>query len=127
MTFEDELATIVLDEAFELHRLLGPGLLESVYEECLFQMLRYKVVMIERQKPIPVRFQGQKLSIGFRCDLMIDKKLIVEIKSVESLRDVHSATLLTYLKLTNVRLGLLINFNTALLRHGIKRVVQNLY
>jgi GxxExxY protein len=123
---ENELAKLVIDQAFELHDILGPGLLESVYEECLVHLLKDKVNLIERQKPIPVKFQGVRMNIGFRCDLILDKQLIVELKSVEYLQDVHTATLLTYLRLTNIKLGLLLNFNTALLRYGIKRVVNGL-
>ena len=126
MKSENELAAIVVNEAYNLHKKLGPGLLESVYEACLVQLLKSKVELIQRQKPIPVIFEGIKLPVGFRCDLIIDKKLIIELKAVEFLHDLHFTTLLTYLKLTNIKLGLILNFNTELMKDGIRRVVNGL-
>jgi GxxExxY protein len=123
---ENELSKIVVDCAFKVHNSLGPGLLESSYEECLFYKLNKTGLKIEKQKSLPLIYEEVKLEIGYRIDLMIENKLIVEIKSVESLNEVHFAQLLTYLKLTNCKLGLLINFNVALIKNGIKRIVNNL-
>lgn len=123
---ENELSKIVVDCAFKVHNSLGPGLLESSYEECLFYELNKTGLKIEKQKSLPLIYEEVKLEIGYRIDLMIENKLIVEIKSVESLNEVHIAQLLTYLKLTNCKLGLLINFNVALIKNGIKRIANNL-
>ncbi len=123
---ENELSSVIIGEAIHLHKRLGPGLLESVYEECLYFRLIQRNVFVERQKPIPLIFEDVKLECGFRCDLLIEKKLIIEIKAVESLNDIHLAQVLTYLKLTNIKLGLLINFNTVILKNGVRRVVNNL-
>lgn len=123
---ENELSAIVIGEAIKVHQQLGPGLLESVYEECLMYKLLQTTLCVERQKPIPLIFEEVKLECGFRCDLIIERKLIVEIKAIETLNDIHTAQILTYLKLTNIKLGLLINFNVVRLKEGIKRVVNNL-
>lgn len=123
---ENELSKIVVDCAFKVHNSLGPGLLESSYEECLFYELNKTGLKIEKQKSLPLIYEEVKLEIGYRIDLMIENKLIVEIKSVESLNEVHIAQLLAYLKLTNCKLGLLINFNVALIKNGIKRIANNL-
>ena len=123
---ENELSSVIIGEAIHLHKRLGPGLLESDYEECLYFRLIQRNVFVERQKPIPLIFEDVKLECGFRCDLLIEKKLIIEIKAVESLNDIHLAQVLTYLKLTNIKLGLLINFNTVILKNGVRRVVNNL-
>lgn len=105
---------------------MGPGLFESVYEEVLCHELGKEGLLFERQKSIPVVWEGIKLDQGFRADIIIDKKLILEIKSVEKIAKVHHKQLLTYLKLTNIKLGLLINFNESLIKNGIQRVVNNL-
>lgn len=123
---ENELSKIVVNCAYKVHKSLGPGLLESAYEECLFYELNKTGMKIEKQKALPLIYEEVKLEIGYRIDLIIENKLIVEIKSVESLNDVHFAQLLTYLKLTDSRLGLLINFNVALIKNGIKRIANNL-
>lgn len=124
---ENELATIVLDISFEIHRTLGPGLFESVYEEILFRELVEKYELhVERQKTIPVYWKGDKIDFGFRPDLIIENTLIVEIKSIEQLAKVHYKQLQTYLKLTEMRLGLLLNFNEDLLMNGIKRIANRL-
>jgi GxxExxY protein len=123
---ESELSKIVVNCAYKVHKSLGPGLLESVYEECLFYELNKTGLKIEKQKALPLIYEEVKLEIGYRIDLIIENKLIVEIKSVETLNDVHFAQLLTYLKLTNSKLGLLINFNVALIKNGIKRIANNL-
>lgn len=123
---ENELSNIIIGEAIAVHKVLGPGLLESVYEECLCYKLIHKGIQIQRQKPIPLIFEGIKMECGFRCDIMVEDKLIIEIKAVEALNDLHLAQVLTYLRLTDKRLGLLINFNTIILKNGLKRVVNNL-
>ncbi|MFY7743278.1 MAG: GxxExxY protein [Flavobacterium sp.] len=123
---ENELSKIVVNCAYKVHKSLGPGLLESAYEECLFYELNKTGLKIEKQKALPLVYEEVKLEIGYQIDLIIENKLIVEIKSVETLNDVHFAQLLTYLKLTNSKLGLLINFNVALIKNGIKRIANNL-
>ena len=123
---ENELSSIVIGEAIKVHSQLGPGLLESVYHECLFYKLLKTGMIIERQKPIPLIFEEVRLECGFRCDILVENKLIIEIKAVEALNDIHLAQVLTYLKLTNVKLGLLMNFNVLKLKDGIKRIVNNL-
>ncbi len=123
---ENEIATYVVNSAFKVHKTLGPGLLESAYEACLFYELSESGLYVEKQKPLPVIYQEIELDIGYRVDLMIENKVIVEIKSVSALTDVHLAQILTYLKLSNCKLGFLINFNVTLLKDGIKRVVNNL-
>jgi GxxExxY protein len=123
---ENELSRIVLGQAIIVHRAMGPGLLESVYETCLCHRLGNTGLMIERQKPIPLVFEEVKMECGFRCDVVVENKLIIEIKSVEGLNEVHFAQVLTYLKLTRIKLGLLLNFNVLQLKDGLKRVVNNL-
>ena len=123
---ENETACTIVDCALRVHRALGPGLLESAYEECLFFKLTRVGLFVEKQKPLPLIFEEVRLEIGYRVDLLVDQKVIVEVKSVEALTDVHLAQVLTYLKLSGCRLGLLINFNVALIKDGIKRVVNKL-
>lgn len=123
---ENELSKIVIGEAIKVHQQLGPGLLESVYEECLSYKLITAGLAIERQKPIPLVFEGVKMECGFRCDILVEGKLIIEVKAVEALNDIHLAQMLTYLKLTNVRLGLLMNFNVVMLKEGVRRIANNL-
>ena len=123
---ENELSKIVFDCALKVHRNLGPGLLESSYEECLFYEIKKLGLIVEKQKALPLVYEEVKLDIGYRIDIIVENKLIIEIKSVEALNDVHFAQLLTYLKLTNCKLGLLINFNVALIKNDIKRVANNL-
>jgi len=123
---ENELSRIVFDSALKVHQNLGPGLLESAYEECLFYELKKSGLQIEKQKSLPLIYEEVKLDVGYRLDIIVENKLILEIKSVEALNDIHFAQLLTYLKLTNCKLGLLINFNVTLIKNGIKRIVNNL-
>lgn len=123
---ENELSRIVFDCALKVHQNLGPGLLESAYEECLFYELKKTGLDVQKQKALPLVYEEIKLDVGYRIDMIIENKLILEIKSVEALNDVHFAQLLTYLKLTNCKLGLLMNFNVTLIKNGIKRVVNNL-
>jgi len=123
---ENEIAAKVMDASFLIHRELGPGLLESVYETVLAKLLTDKALLVERQVAVPVTFQGLSLDEGFRADLIVERKLIIELKSVERLQAVHSKELLTYLRLTGCRLGLLINFGENLLKDGIKRVANGM-
>jgi GxxExxY protein len=123
---ENEIASLVMDKAFLMHRELGPGLLESVYEVVLDRQLSETGLAVERQVPIPIRFQGITFDEGFRADLFVEKKVIIELKSIERLQPVHSKQLLTYLRLTGCRLGLLINFGENLMKDGFKRVANGL-
>lgn len=121
---ENELAKIALDLCFKIHKLYGPGLFESVYEEIVCYELIKSDIFFERQKAIPLVHEEIKLDAGFRADLILENKLLVEFKSVEALADVHYKQVQTYLKLSNLKLGLLVNFNVALLRDGIKRIIN---
>lgn len=123
---ENEIATIVVDTCFQIHKELGAGLFESVYEEILFYELLKKELRLERQKGIAVQWKDVKIDLGFRADIIVDNKVILELKSVESVAPVHKKQLLTYLKLTGLKLGLLVNFNEALIKNGITRIVNNL-
>jgi len=123
---ENELSTIIIGAAIEVHKQLGPGLLESAYEHCLAYELRLMGLDVKQQVALPIVYKGIKLDAGYRIDLLVEDKVIVEIKAVEVLADIHTAQLLTYLKLKDLKLGLLINFNTVLLKDGIKRIVNNL-
>lgn len=123
---ENELSNIVIGRAIKVHSTLGPGLLESAYKECLFYELRRAGLAVEKEKPLPLVYESVKLECGYRVDLLVEGKLIIEIKAVEGLTDIHLAQVLTYLKLSHCKLGLLINFNVVLLKQGIKRVVNNL-
>lgn len=123
---ENELAKIVVDVAYQIHVRLGPGLLESVYQAIMLYELRKRGLFVEDEVPIPVIWDDVKLEIGFRADLIIERKLFVELKSVEQVAPVHKKQLQTYLRLTNCHLGLLINFNTVLIKDGITRVVNKL-
>ncbi|RTL58349.1 MAG: GxxExxY protein [Sphingobacteriales bacterium] len=124
---ENEIAKIVLDVAFKIHSELGPGLFESVYETVLEFELRNKYNLgVQRQVAIPVVWEEVKLELGFRADMIVEHKVIVEIKSIEAIAPVHHKQLLTYLKLTGIKLGLLLNFNEELMKTGIKRIVNNL-
>jgi len=121
---ENELAEIVVEVGFQIHRKWGPGLLESVYEALLVYHLRKYGFLIEQQKEVPFMEDGVKLSLGFRVDIIVEQKLVVELKSMERTAPVHSKILLTYLRLTNLKLGLLMNFGEPLLKDGIKRVIR---
>jgi GxxExxY protein len=124
---ENELSKIVLDAAFSVHKELGPGLLESVYEEVMYYELTNEYgLYVQRKKPIPVIWKKAKLELGFRSDLIVENKLLVELKSVEALAAVHPKQVLTHLRLTGLKLGLLLNFNEVLLKNGIKRIANNL-
>ena len=123
---ENELSKIAVDCMFKVHKNLGPGLLESSYEECLCYELKKTGLKIDRQKPLPLQYEEVRMEIGYRVDMVIDDKLIIEIKAVEALNDVHKAQVITYLKLSGCKLGLLVNFNVALIKDGIRRVVNGL-
>src|SRR5688572_16027060 len=120
---ENELATKVIGLAMDVHTALGPGLLESAYKECLCYKLRETGFVVEKEKPMPLVFEGVKLDCGYRIDLLVENKLVLEVKSVDCLNDVHLAQTLTYLKLGSFKLGLLMNFNVVRLKEGIKRVI----
>ena len=124
---ENELSKIIVDISYKIHTKLGPGLLESVYETILYHELTKKGLKVERQKTIPVIWDGIHLDIGFRSDLIVEEKVLIEIKSVETISNVHLKQVLTYIRVTDLKLGLLINFNEALIKNGIKRVVNGLY
>jgi len=121
----EEIASIVIDCAFQLHKDLGPGLLESVYEVILAKIISERGLKVERQVAVPVFYQGIEFNEGFRLDLLVEDNLIVELKSVETIHPVHPKQLLTYLRLMNLSLGLLINFGAPLLKDGLKRVVNH--
>ena len=123
---ENELARIAVDIAFKIHSRLGPGLLESVYEAIMLYELRKSGLSAEKQVGVPVFREEVQLELGFRADIIVERKLILELKSCESVEPVHKKQLLTYLRLTDCRLGLLINFNVPLIKNGITRVVNNL-
>ena len=123
---ENEIAKVIVNCAYRVHTALGPGLLESSYEECLFYELQKEGLDVEKQKPLPLVYEQVKLDIGYRVDLIVNNKVIIEVKSVEALNDVHLAQILTYLRLSGCKLGLLINFNVTLIKNGIRRVVNNL-
>jgi len=123
---ENEIAKIIVDAAFQVHKRLGPGLLESVYEVILAHELKKRGLSVKRQVPVAIVFDEIKFDEGFRADLIVEEKVIVELKSVEKVSRVHKKQLLTYLRLTDKRLGLLINFGAELIRDGISRVVNGL-
>jgi GxxExxY protein len=113
----------IIGAAIEVHKALGPGLLESVYEECLSHEFNLRRIQYERQYPIPVKYKGVQLDCGYRIDLLVENLVILELKSLDSLEPVHEAQILTYLKLAGRKIGLLINFNVPMLRDGIKRLI----
>jgi GxxExxY protein len=123
---ENEIANKILGASIYVHRALGPGLLEKAYQECLFYKLGQSGLWVEKEKPMPLTFEEIKLECGFRLDLLVENKVVIELKSVEVLNEVHLAQTLTYLRLGNFKLGLLINFNVAILKDGIRRVVNQL-
>ncbi len=123
---ENELAGSVIGAAIEVHRELGPGLLETAYESCLAHEMVLRGITFERQKPVPVSYKTTSLDCGFRVDLLVENLVVVELKTVEKLHPVHSAQILTYLRLTRCKLGLLLNFNVNLVRDGIKRFALDL-
>lgn len=121
---ENEISRIVFDASLAVHKSLGPGLLESAYEECLYFELIQQGLKVDKQKALPLIYKDVKMEVGYRVDLLVENKLIVEVKAVDSLNDIHMAQILTYLKLSDIKLGLLINFNVTLIKNGIKRVIN---
>lgn len=121
---ENEISGKIIGLSIDIHHRLGPGLLESVYKECLVYRLKKEGLLVEKEKPIPLIFEEIKLECGYRIDILVEKKVVVEIKSVEALKDVHFAQTLTYMKLGGYKVGLLINFNVSLLKEGIRRIVN---
>jgi GxxExxY protein len=120
---QDPLTEKIIGSAIEVHRALGPGLMESAYEECLSWELQQAKLAVQRQVPLPVVYKEVRLEIGYRLDLVVEKQVVIELKTVERLLPIHEAQLLTYLKLSKLRTGLLLNFNSAVLKSGIKRMV----
>lgn len=123
---ENDLSKIIVNSCYQIHKELGPGLFESVYEECLHFELIQQGLSVQRQKELPVIYKSLKMELGFRTDLIVENKVIVEIKSIEAIAPVHQKQMLTYLRLANLKLGLLVNFNEALIKDGIQRIVNNL-
>ena len=121
---ENEISNIIIGCAIEVHRRFGPGLLESAYRECLCYDLTEKGLLVAKEKPMPIIYKEVRLDHGYRMDLLVENKVVVELKRTEAINDVHVAQLLTYLKLGNYRLGLIINFQTKLLKDGIKRIIN---
>ena len=121
---DEEIIKVILDEAFYIHKSIGPGMLESVYQTCLAYRLRERGLFVETEKPVPVIFEEIKLECGYRADLVVERRIIVETKSIEVIAPIHVAQLLTQLRFLNLRFGLLLNFNTVYLKEGIKRVVN---
>ena len=124
---ENELTNIIIGCAIDVHKQLGPGLLESAYKECLLYELKDFGLKVIKEKPIPIIYKDIKLDHGYRLDLLVNDKVVVELKTVDYLIDVHTAQMLTYLKLGNYNLGLIINFNVVVLKHGIKRIINTKY
>ena len=118
----NELSGKVIGAAIEVHKILGPGLLESAYEECLCHELGLRAIRFERQKELPIEYKGTSLDCGYRLDIVVANRVIIELKACETLEAIHEAQLLTYLKLTGLKLGLLINFNVPVLKEGIRRL-----
>ena len=123
---ENEISSKIIGLAIEVHKALGTGLLESAYQECLFYKLQKSGLVVEKERPMPLIFEEVKLECGYRIDILVENKVVIELKSVEALNDVHMAQTLTYMKLGGYKLGLLINFNVTLLKNGIKRIVNKL-
>lgn len=123
---ENEISNIIIGLGIEIHKALGPGLLESAYQECLFYKLIEEGLDVEKEKSMPLVYEDVKLDCGYRIDLLVENKVVVEVKCVSLLTDLHLAQTLTYMKLGNFKLGLLINFKTLLLKDGIKRVVNSM-
>ncbi len=121
---DNEITKKIIGSAIEIHRQLGPGLLESAYQECLYYELKQAGLKVEKEKPMPVVYKEVKLNHGYRIDLLVENRIVIELKTVEAFTDVHTAQVLTYMKLGNYKLGLLINFHVSLLKNGIKRFIN---
>jgi GxxExxY protein len=124
MQIENDLATEVIGASITVHKTLGPGLLESAYKECLFYELFKKGLYVEKEKPLQLVYEEIRMDCGYRLDIVVENKLIVEIKAVENLADIHLAQVLTYLKVSGCKLGLLINFNVLMLKDGVRRIIK---
>jgi GxxExxY protein len=122
----NDLSAAVVDSAIQVHRALGPGLLESAYEACLVYELRKHALSVQSQVGLPVVYDEVKLEVGYRIDLLVENQIIVELKAIAAIQPIHEAQLLSYLKLSNLKIGLLLNFNVKLMKDGIKRIVNNL-
>lgn len=120
----NEMSGIIIGKAITVHRILGPGLLESAYEECLSYELREAGFKVERQKPLPIVYKEIELEYGYRVDLLVNSQIVIDLKAIERLTDVHTAQVLTYLKFGNFPLGLLMNFNVKMLKQGLKRFIM---
>jgi GxxExxY protein len=120
----NQLSSKIIGAAIEVHKTLGPGLLESAYEECLCHELSIQGLLFEKQKPLSIDYKGKKLDCGYRLDIVVEKAIIIELKSCEKIEPIHKAQLLTYLKLSGLNLGLILNFNVPLMRDGIVRIVN---
>jgi GxxExxY protein len=122
----NEITARVIGAAIEVHIALGPGLLESAYEECLSQELQLRGISFERQKPLPVEYKGARLDCGYRLDMVVEDRVILELKACDSIEEIHKAQILTYLRLSGLKLGLTLNFNVPVMKEGIVRVVNKL-
>jgi GxxExxY protein len=123
----NEITELVIGSAISVHTVLGPGLFESAYQECLYYELTTQGLKVEKEKPLPLIYKDVKMECGYRVDLLVENKVIIELKSVEALTDVHMAQVLTYLKLSNNKIGLLINFNSYRIKDGLKRLINKYY
>ena len=123
---ENEISTKIIGIAIDVHQSLGPGLLESAYKECLYYRIQKEGYFVEKEKPMPLVYKEVKLECGYRIDLLVERKVVIEVKSIEAVNDVHLAQTLTYIKLGGYKLGLLMNFNVLLLKNGIRRLVNNM-
>lgn len=121
---ENEISKIIIGKAIEIHKALGPGLLKSAYKECLFYELNFNGLYVEKEKPMPIIYKDIKLDHGYRIDLLVENKVVIELKTVEAFTDIHNAQILTYLKFGGFKLGLLMNFNVALLKDGLRRFIM---
>jgi len=122
----NEITARIIGAAIEVHIALGPGLLESAYEECLSQELQLRGISFERQKPLPVKYKGARLDCGYRLDMVVEDRVILELKACDSIEEIHKAQILTYLRLSGLKLGLILNFNVPVMKEGIVRVVNKL-
>ena len=123
----NQITSVIIKNAIKVHKALGPGLLESAYKECLAFELLNDGMFIEKEKPLPLVYKDVRLECGYRIDLLAEKIVVVEIKSIEALADIHTAQILTYLKLSKCKIGILINFNVPILKYGIKRYINKFY
>jgi GxxExxY protein len=121
---EEEIIKIILDEAFYIHKTIGPGMLENVYQTCLTHRVRKRGLYVETEKPVPVIFEEIRMECGYRTDLVVERKIIVDTKNIEAIADIHIAQILTYLRFLNLRHGLILNFKSVLLKNGIRRVLN---